>query len=136
MRFVFAHGAILFLLTATLIARDREIGQHPEWMKAIGTSMAALRRSFDTSESQAAVTEAKKLEETFQKVREFWGKRDAADAVRFARQAEASAAAIAKKASAGQLDSAKPDLDELTASCGSCHNVHRYELPGGGYRVF
>lgn len=133
MRGISAAG--LFLV-AVLPVSGQEPVPYSEWMKSIGGSMAALRRSVEASRPETVAFEAGKLEAAFAKVREFWQKRDAADAVRFSRQAETASAALSKKASEGKLETAAGDLEALAASCGNCHNVHRYQLPDGTFRVF
>jgi len=127
---------LLFFAVLLLPAADTGEKDHTEWMKTIGQAMGSLKKSIAEGQPEAIATQARQLEESFHRVREFWGKRDASDAVRFARQAETSAAAIAKLAAAGDLKSIAEPTEDLTASCGACHNVHRYRLPGGGFRIF
>jgi hypothetical protein len=68
-----------------------------EWMKTIGTTVNSLRKHIDAGQADAVATDARSLETTFKQVREFWQKLDAADAVRFAKQAERSSAALRLK---------------------------------------
>lgn len=128
--------ALLLFAVLLLPAAEPSEKDHAEWMKTIGQSMGSLKKSVAEGQPEAIAAQARHLEESFHRVREFWGKRDASDAVRFARQAETSAAAIAKLAAAGDLKSVAEPMEDLAASCGGCHNVHRYRLPGGGFRIF
>ena len=129
---------VVLLLFAVLLLPAAETGEkdHGEWMKTIGQAMGGLKKGIAEGQPEAITAQARQLEEEFHKVRDFWGKRDASDAVRFARQAETSAAAIAKLAAAGDLKYIAEPMEDLAASCGACHNVHRYRLPGGGFRIF
>ena len=110
--------------------------EYSEWMKTIGATVKSLQTHVDAGKADAVATDARSLQTAFKQVREFWQKLDAADAVRFAKQAERSLAAIAKTAAAGQVSGVGSEMDNLRATCGSCHNVHRYALPGGGFRMF
>ena len=110
--------------------------EYSEWMKTIGATVNSLQTHIDEGKADAVTSDARNLQTAFKQVREFWQKLDAADAVRFAKQAERSLAAIARTAAAGQVSEVRPEMDNLRATCGSCHNVHRYALPGGRFRIF
>ena len=121
--------------TALGFSAEKE-DEYSEWMKTIGATVNSLQTHIDQSKADAVASDARNLQTAFKQVREFWQKLDAADAVRFAKQAERSSAVIARMAAAGQVSGVGPEMDNLRATCGSCHNVHRYALPGGGFRIF
>jgi cytochrome c556 len=132
------RGVFILSLTVQMalsFSAEKE-DEYSEWMKTIGATVNSLQTHIDAGNADAGAADARSLQTAFKQVREFWQKRDAADAVRFAKQAERSLAAIAKMAAAGQVSGVGPEMDNLKATCGSCHNVHRYALPGGAFRIF
>ena len=125
---------VLLLFGGTALAESQD--EYPGWMQKIGAAVASLRANVEAKHLEAAAGDAKELEAIFQRVAEFWQKRDAADAVRFAKRAHMSAAAIAKAAAQNDTARIASELDDLRATCGSCHNVHRQKLASGAFRVF
>ena len=94
---------VLLLLGSTAPAESQD--EYAGWMQKIQAAVASLRANVEVKRLGAAAGDAEELAATFQRVEEFWQKRDAADAVRFAKQAYTSAAATAK--AAAQNDSAR-----------------------------
>jgi hypothetical protein len=123
------------LLAFTVVAATSN-SDYEGWMKIVGDTLSRLRKDFDAGQAGAVAADSQILEQHFANVEAFWQQRDAADAVRFAREARAAAASIAKQAAAGNVERARDELRNLSATCGSCHNVHRQQLPTGGYRIF
>jgi mono/diheme cytochrome c family protein len=115
----------LFLLAIPLVVAVLGIAQmsddeYKAQMQSIGANVTAIR---DAADNAAAAPAAKKLEETFTKVTEYWKAKNAPDAVTFSESAHDAAKAIAD----GQGDKAA-NLMKLQQQCGGCHMAHR----GGG----
>lgn len=127
-------GGLTLLMVAGVAATSDS--DYASWMKTVGDTLTRLRKDFDSGHAEAIAADSQVLEQQFKQVAEFWQVRDAADAVRFAKEARAAAASIAREAAAGNLEQARDELRNLNATCGSCHNVHRQKLPVGGYKIF
>jgi hypothetical protein len=77
------------------------------WMKSTGATMASMNKKITAKDGAGAASDAEKLEATFKQVEDFWKKHGGADdAVNFAMKAQTAAAAVAKAATAGNLDDA------------------------------
>jgi hypothetical protein len=133
------HGLIWFggvaLLVVVGVAATSD-SDYAGWMKTIGDTMARLQKDFDSAQKEAIAADSQILEQQFKQVEAFWQQRDAADAVRFAKQARAAAASMAKEGASRNLEPARDALRNLSATCGGCHNVHRQKLPTGKYKIF
>ena len=101
------------------------------WMKSNPANMGSLNKNIAAKDGAAAASDAQKLEATFKQVEEFWKKRGGADdAVNFANKAHTAAAAVAKAATAGNMDEAAAQVKNIQATCGGCHMAHREGSPG------
>jgi cytochrome c556 len=101
------------------------------WMKSTAANMGSLNKNIAAKNGAGVAADAEKLEATFKQVDEFWKKRSGADdAVNFATKAQTAAAAVAKAATAGNLDEAAAQVKSLQANCGGCHMAHREGTPG------
>jgi hypothetical protein len=104
------------------------------WMKTVAAANQGVQKGIAAKDGSAVAADAKKLEDTFKQVGDFWQKRNAPDAVNFARQAQTSAAAVSKSAAAGNMDQAAADAKSMAANCGGCHMAHR-EKGDSGFKI-
>jgi cytochrome c556 len=117
------------LLAAGALAQSDS--DYQGWMKSNAANMGSLNKNIAAKDGAAAASDAQKLEATFKQVGEFWTKRGGADdAVNFAMRGQTAAAAIAKAATAGNLDEAGAQVKSLQSNCGGCHMAHREGTPG------
>jgi cytochrome c556 len=117
------------LLAAGALAQSDS--DYQGWMKSNAANMGSLNKNIAAKDGAAAASDAQKLEATFKQVGEFWTKRGGADdAVNFAMRAQTAAAAVAKAATAGNLDEAGAQVKSLQSNCGGCHMAHREGTPG------
>jgi hypothetical protein len=94
------------------------------WMKGVAGSNGKLQKGIAAKDASVAA-EASNLESIFKQVEAFWQKRNAADAVAFAKQAHTAAAAAGKAVAAGSFDQAAAEGKNLLGACQGCHAAHR-----------
>ena len=121
------------VVTALLVvgALAQSDSDYQGWMKSNAANMGSLNKNIAAKDGAGAASDAQKLEATFKQVAEFWKTRGGADdAVNFAMRGETAAAAVAKAATAGNLDEAAAQVKSMQANCGGCHMAHREGTPG------
>jgi len=122
--------AIVSVLLATGVLAQND-GDYQAWMKTIGATMGSLNKKIAAKDGPGAASDAEKLEATFKDVGAFWKQRGGADdAVNFSMSAQTAAAAVAKAATAGNMDDAAAQVKNIQANCGGCHRAHREGTPG------
>ncbi|MGI8991202.1 MAG: hypothetical protein ACR2I2_16685 [Bryobacteraceae bacterium] len=121
-------GCLLCGVTALTWAHEGD-PQH-DLMKKAGAGMKALKKNLDAGMKDDAAKDARQLADTFKQVEEIWAKTNTADAVKFAKDAQAAANDIA----GGTGDSAA-GFQALGTSCGGCHAAHREKAEDGSYRT-
>jgi hypothetical protein len=95
------------------------------WMKSNPAIMGSLNKNIAAKNGAGAAAGAEKFEATFKQVEEFWKKRGGPDdAVNFSMKAQ-TAAAVAKAATAGNLDEAAAQVKNLTVHLWRIHMAHR-----------
>jgi hypothetical protein len=124
-------GATAMLVSIVLAQSDAE---YQSWMKTVAATNQSLQKNLAAKDAKGIAADATKLQDTFKQVEDFWQKRNAADAVNFAKQAQTSAAAVAKDAAADNMEQAAADAKALGAVCGGCHMVHR-EKADSGFKI-
>ena len=130
MQRIYVVTAITVGLSAGFLLAQSD-SDYQAWMKSNASNMGSLNKNIAAKESVAAAADAKKLEDTFKQVEDFWEKRHVTDAVNFAKQAQSAAAAAAKSATAGNMEQASADAKTLAMSCGGCHMAHREKTEAG-----
>src|SRR6478672_5599903 len=133
MQRIYVLTVVTLALAAGVVLAQSET-DYQSWMKTIGATNASLQKNLAAKDSAAVAADAKKLEDTFKTVEDFWEKRHTADAQKFAEQAEKGAAAVAKSAMAGNLDQASADAKAMGANCAGCHMAHR-EKTDTGFKI-
>ena len=124
----------LTALVATLALAQGE-SDYQGWMKTNASTMASLQKNITAKDGGLVASDAQKLEGIFKQVEAFWQGRNTADAVNFAKQAQAAAAAISRTAAAGNLDQAGTEVKNLQGTCGGCHMAHRERTPEGAFKI-
>ena len=107
-------------LTALAVAVLAQEADYQEWMKTVGATSGSLRKNLEARSGDAASADAKKLQEVFGQVYEFWHKKNVDDAAKFAMNARDG-----EQASAGKFDEASVTLKATSANCGGCHSARR-----------
>jgi len=125
-------GVTTLLAAAVLFAQSDS--DYQSWMKTVAATNQSLQKNIAAKDGAAVGADAQKLQDTFKQVEAFWQKRNAADAVGFAKQAQTVAADVSKSAAAGNLDQASADAKNLGAACAGCHMAHR-EKTDTGFKI-
>ena len=129
MKIVFVLASIGALLLAGFVLAQSE-GDYQGWMKMNGGNMGSLNKNIMAKNGEGAAADAQKLQATLKQVEAYWQQKNVPDAVAFAQKGQAAAAAVAKAASAGDMDAAAAELKNVQAACGGCHMAHREGTPG------
>jgi cytochrome c556 len=130
-----------FLITAICLAAmavvtsAQEDAEYQGWMKAVGATVGSLRKNLDAKNADTATADAKKLQEIFGHIDEFWTKKNVSDAQKFASDAQAGFGEVAELAVAGKFDDASAALKKTSATCGGCHTAHRDKQPDGSSKI-
>jgi hypothetical protein len=126
---------VLSITIALLGALAQSDSEYQGWMKSNAANMGSLNKNLAAKDAAGVASDAEKLEATFKQVGDFWKRRGGAeDAVNFSMRAETAASAVAKAATAGNLDEASAQLKSLQATCGGCHMAHR-EGSAGSFKI-
>jgi cytochrome c556 len=130
MQRIYVFTAMTVVLSAAVLLAQSD-SDYQGWMKSNAANMGSLNKNIAAKDGAGAASDAQKIEATFKQVGEFWTKRGGADdAVNFAMKGQMAAAAVAKAATAGNLDEAGAQVKNLQANCGGCHMAHREGTPG------
>jgi len=128
-------AAALSASVAAIVLVAQVDGDYQAWMKANGAAMGSLNKNLMAKDSNGVAADAQKLEANLKQVEDYWQKRGTTDAVDFAKRGQMAAAAVAKDASAGNLDQAAADLKMVQGACGGCHMAHREGTPQTGFKM-
>ncbi len=124
-------GVTTLLAVGALAQSDSD---YQAWMKTNGATMQAVNKDIAAKDGSAVAAGGKTFQETFKQVGDFWQKRNADDAVNFAKKAQMAAEAISKAGEAGDMDKAAAEVKNLQANCGGCHMAHR-EKVGDNFKI-
>ncbi len=119
------------LIVFGMTALTQEEADYQKWMKTTGATAGTLRKNLDAKNSEGATADAKKLQETFQQVHDFWHKKGVNDAMQFAMDASSGFKEVGELASAGKFEDASAALKKTMANCAGCHKVHREKTTDG-----
>jgi cytochrome c556 len=125
-------GVTTVLAAAVLFAQSDS--DYQGWMKTVAATNGSLQKNIAAKDAAAVAADAQKLQDTFKQVEMFWQKRNAADAVEFAKQAQNVAATVAADASTANMDKAAADAKTIGAACAGCHMAHR-EKTDTGFKI-
>ena len=100
------------------------------WMKDIAKSKGGVKKAIDSKNNAEVAEGATHLAGLFKEVSAFWEKRNASDAVTFAKKAETDSNELAAAAKAGDDAKVASSFQAMGAACGGCHMAHREGTPG------
>ena len=130
MQRIYVFTAMTVGLSAGFLLAQSD-SDYQSWMKTVGATNGSMQKNIAAKEGAAVAADAKKLEDTFKQVEDFWEKRHVTDAINFAKQAQSAATAVAKSATAGNMDQASADAKTLAMACAGCHMAHREKTEAG-----
>lgn len=122
------------LISASLFAQDEE-KDYQGWMKTTGATAGSLRKNLEAKNGEGAQADAKKLQEVFADVHDFWMKKKIDSATKFATDAQSGFKEVGQLAADGKFDEASATLKTTMANCGGCHNAHREKAADGSWKI-
>ena len=108
---------------------------YSSWMKTVGATSGSLRKSLDAKNKDAAVTDARRLQETFKQVHDYWQKKNVEDAMKLAMDAENAFKDVADQTAADKFEDAAASLRKASATCAGCHTAHRERAGDGSWKI-
>ena len=129
-----AMSLAICLIAFGMIALTQEEADYQKWMKTTGATAGSLTKNLAAKNGEGATADAKKLQETFQQVHDFWHKKGVNDARQFAMDASSGFKEVGELASAGKFDDASAAQKKTMTNCAGCHNAHR-EKTADGFKI-
>jgi cytochrome c556 len=118
----FLPVVMLLVALMTVATRAQDDADYTNWMKQVNDANGSLRKELKAKAGDDAADDASKLAG---QVGQFWQKRNADDAAKFAVDAESGFKQVAGFASTGKFDEASAVLKSTQADCSGCHKAHR-----------
>lgn len=131
-RILLVTAGIATLAVVVLAQGDAE---YQGWMKTVGATSGSLRKNLAAKDGAAASADAKKLQDVFAQVHEYWQAKRVDDAVTTAADASAGFRNVAALASDGKFDEASAAMQKASATCGACHTAHREKAADGSWKI-
>ena len=132
MRRSFFFVSALTICVGLFAQEDKE---YQDWMKTTGATAGSLRKNLEAKNGEAAVSDAKTLEEVFTQVHDFWMKKKIDNATKFATNAQTGFKEVGELATAGKFEEASATLKATMANCGGCHNAYREKAADGSWKI-
>jgi cytochrome c556 len=125
------------LVTPTVKAADVTEADFEKGMKDVLAGMQSVGKSMreSTGDLSGAVAGAKAIDAALGAAESFWVARKAQGAVDMNKAARTAAQAVAKAAGTNDTAATGEAMKGLQATCKSCHDVHREQLPDKTYRI-
>ncbi len=127
-----------FIICLTVLAFGvfaQSDADYQKWMKTVGATSGSLRKNLAAKNGEAASADAKKLQEVFAQVHDFWQMKHVEDAMMFAMDARDGYREIAAQTAAGKFDDVPATLQKVSATCGGCHTAHREKAADGSWKM-
>ena len=122
-------------MSVLLFAQDDDEKHFQDWMKATGATAGSLRKNLEAKNGQAAAGDAKKLQEIFTQVHDFWNKKKIENATKFASTAQNGFKEVEQLATAGKFEEAAATLKTTMGTCGGCHTAYREKAADGSWKI-
>jgi hypothetical protein len=114
----------LAVITGSVLAAEVSIDE--DYMQVMEDRQKSLTSNIALKNGQAAVEDAKELDQMFNDVGAFYAHKDnAADAVNWTRESKDLAAAITKYVASNDFDTASMKAVSLAKTCKECHSVYK-----------
>ena len=120
-------------ISAGLFAQEEK--DYQDWMKTTGATAGSLRKNLEAKNGEGAAADAKKLQEVFTQVHDFWMKKKIDNATKFASSAQSGFKEVGELATAGKFDEAAATLKTTMANCGGCHAAYREKAADGSWKI-
>lgn len=115
---------ILVLMTGSVVAAQVTIDE--DYMQVMEDRQKSLSSNIALKNSQAALGDAKSLEESFNDVETFYAlKGNATDAVTWSKESRDLAVTIQKYVASNDFDTASQTSVTLAKTCKTCHRIYK-----------
>jgi hypothetical protein len=125
--------AALLSISAAVMADDAT-DEYKKLMQPAAATNVNLQKVVQT-DLAATAQAATDMQAAFAKVEAYWAQKNTADAVGFAKGAQAAAKEVHDAAAAGNKDAAVAAAGKIAANCAGCHMAHRMRLPDGTFQL-
>jgi hypothetical protein len=105
------------------------------YMKAINTSLPAVRASLEKPDAAELKTHVAALKQAFTDVEAFLKTKGPADAVKFASESLKAATAMEAALASGKIEDIKAPAGTIQGLCAQCHKPFRETMEDGTYRI-
>jgi hypothetical protein len=105
-------------------AQPADAATHKAWMNDASEAQENFRFALEDKDQKAAVESLTTLEMLMGKTETYWTAKKAADGIKLAKDARASAAQALALAKTGNINGAREPFDKMGASCNACHDLH------------
>lgn len=133
MKRILLFTAGLTALAVAVLAQGE--ADYQTWMKTVGATSGSLRKNLTAKDAAAASADARKLQDVFAKVHDYWHAKNVDDAMMAAANASAGFRDVADLASAGKFAEASAAVQKTSATCGACHAAHREKAADGSWKI-
>ncbi len=124
-----AAAAIALTSTAVLLftaARAESIFQFDVWMQRTEKRILSVQRNLKSGDTDAAIADATELRDLYQKMEDFFAKRDdATDAVKQSHDGVALLDHVIDSTTAHNYDAALTSAISVSKACRDCHNQYK-----------
>jgi hypothetical protein len=127
--------SVVCLLSYGILVVGQDEAAYQQWMKTTGATIGSLNKNLQAKSGDAAAADAKKLEEVFGKVHDFWHEKKVEDAMKFAMNAQSGFKEVAQLAASGKFDDASATVKKTTENCAGCHTAHREKAADGSWKI-
>jgi hypothetical protein len=131
MKTIVVPGLVALGFALCLVAQSE--ADYSGWMKNIAATKGKIAKGIAPKNPDVA-TDATQLAATFKQVGVFWEARNATDAVKLSKTAEAAAIDLAAAIKAGDDAKIQVSLQAINGTCSGCHMVHR-EGSQGNFKI-
>ena len=132
-KFLLYVGAVLLMASVTVFA-DEASDEYRKLMQPAAAANMALQAAAKT-DLAATAKAAADVQAAFAKIEAYWTKTNTADAMGFAKGAQAAAKEVETAAKAGDKDATAAAAGKIGANCAGCHMAHRTRLPDNTFQL-
>lgn len=128
-------SVLVLMMTMAVLAAEKPTAEYVALMRDTAAANTAMRQAIEAKDAARIGREAARLRGLLVDTEKFWAARQAADAVKSAKDGQDAAAAVEAAAAKDEAAAIAAALPAIGASCSSCHAAHRERLADGTYEV-
>ena len=123
-------ACLLLFCVSGSAQEEAEFQKFQERMETISQTVGSLGLNLQDKAGDAAITDAKRLQELFGQVYTFFQKKNVSTAMKFAKDTQSGFQEVAELASTGKLVEALAKFHATRSNCTDCHKAHRENVEG------